>query len=128
MFIHDSTFSSTVGLCVLPVTMLLAPVSQLYKVMFIIPHVALDSSMACRVFRGLRLGLIGDFECCSKQPNPSDEVRFIRTPGIISDGREHDPPVSDIRLEIYSEPKSSFPERVSQGVEVRGFAGPPQWA
>jgi hypothetical protein len=35
--------------------------------MFIIPHVALDSSMACRVFRGLKLGLIEDVDDCSMQ-------------------------------------------------------------
>jgi hypothetical protein len=28
--------------------------------MFILPHVALSSAMACRVFRGLKLGLLSD--------------------------------------------------------------------
>jgi hypothetical protein len=37
----------------------IAPVSPVY-VVFCIPNIALESSMACRVFRGIRLGTIED--------------------------------------------------------------------
>jgi hypothetical protein len=40
--------------------MVLAPVSRAYQPMFVIPHVALDSAMACRVFRGMKLGYLSD--------------------------------------------------------------------
>jgi len=50
----------TIGLNILLVVVILAPVSPAYLTMFIIPHIALGSAMACRVFRGLRLGLISD--------------------------------------------------------------------
>jgi hypothetical protein len=52
--------SPTIGLNILLVVVILAPVSPAYLTMFIIPHIALGSAMACRVFRGLRLGLISD--------------------------------------------------------------------
>ena len=38
--------------------MLFAPVPPVYQGMFTVPNVALESAMACRVFRGVRLGLI----------------------------------------------------------------------
>ena len=37
-----------------------APVPPVYKAMFSVPNIALESAMACRVFRGIRLGLIND--------------------------------------------------------------------
>jgi len=40
--------------------MVLAPVSRAYQPMFVLPHVALDSAMACRVFRGVKLGHLSD--------------------------------------------------------------------
>ena len=40
--------------------MVLAPISRVYPVIFVTPHLALDSAMACRVFRGLKLGYISD--------------------------------------------------------------------
>ena len=38
--------------------MVWAPVPPVYQAMFTAPNIALESAMACRVFRGVRLGLI----------------------------------------------------------------------
>jgi hypothetical protein len=40
--------------------MALAPVSMFYRTMFVQAHIALNNAMACRAFRGIRLGLIQD--------------------------------------------------------------------
>ena len=40
--------------------MIFAPVAPVYQAMFTSPNMALESAMACRVFRGVRLGLIKD--------------------------------------------------------------------
>jgi hypothetical protein len=37
-----------------------APVPPVYKAMFSVPNIALESAMACRVFRGIKLGRIVD--------------------------------------------------------------------
>ena len=80
MFTYVSP-SATIGLCVVVVALILAPVSKVYKIMFILPHVALDSSMACRVFRGLKLGLIQDIEELSVQSN---SLRFAQNPNLTT--------------------------------------------
>ena len=36
--------------------------------MFFQPHIALNNAMACRVFRGIRLGLIQDVDGNAKKP------------------------------------------------------------
>jgi hypothetical protein len=40
--------------------MLTLPVKLIWHTLFLVPHIALESAMACRVFRSLRLGLIWD--------------------------------------------------------------------
>jgi hypothetical protein len=45
--------------------MLLSPVPQVFHYVFVIPHIALDSAMACRVFRGINLGYILDAKSCA---------------------------------------------------------------
>jgi hypothetical protein len=52
-------YFSTFGLNIVVIVLYIAPVSPAY-VMFSIPNIALESSMACRVFRGIRLGTIED--------------------------------------------------------------------
>jgi hypothetical protein len=52
--------SPAISLDVVSVVMVLAPISRVYPVIFVTPHLALDSAMACRVFRGLKLGYISD--------------------------------------------------------------------
>jgi hypothetical protein len=42
--------------------MALAPVSMAYRTIFIQPHIVLNNAMACRVFRGIKLGLIRDVD------------------------------------------------------------------
>jgi hypothetical protein len=45
---------------ILLLVMVLSPVSDVYHIMFIAPYIALVSVMACRVFRGVKLGYIKD--------------------------------------------------------------------
>jgi hypothetical protein len=52
--------STAIGFNLLLLVMMLAPVSAVYHAMFIMPHIAVDSVMACRVFRGIKLGYIKD--------------------------------------------------------------------
>jgi len=52
-------YFSTFGLNIVVIVLYVAPVSPAY-VMFCIPNIALESSMACRVFRGIKLGTIED--------------------------------------------------------------------
>jgi len=72
--------------------LMIAPVSHTYKTMFIIPHLELDSSMACRTFRSLKLGLIEDIDESSV---PSNSIVFARNPAITTeitlDMQEHNP-------------------------------------
>jgi hypothetical protein len=60
--------------------------------MFFFPHIALDSAMACRVFRDLKLGLFEDIDECSAQ---SKSIHFTQNPalliGILSDTHDPDP-------------------------------------
>jgi hypothetical protein len=51
--------SATIGLNIIVIVLAVAPVSPAYA-MFCIPNMALESSMACRVFRGIKLGTIED--------------------------------------------------------------------
>jgi hypothetical protein len=43
------------------VAMVLAPVSPVYHVMFSIPNIAFESSMACRVFRNVKVPTTEEF-------------------------------------------------------------------
>jgi hypothetical protein len=52
-------YCATFGLNLVVMVLNIAPVSPVY-VVFCIPNIALESSMACRVFRGIRLGTIED--------------------------------------------------------------------
>lgn len=46
---------TTVGMNILTLVLSYAPVPPIYKAMFTIPNIALQSVMACRAFRQLRL-------------------------------------------------------------------------
>jgi hypothetical protein len=52
--------SAAISLDIVLVIMVFSPAPIIYKCMFVLPHLALDSSMACRVFRGIKLGYIKD--------------------------------------------------------------------
>jgi hypothetical protein len=52
----------TVGLSLIVVITNLSPISPVYSAMFSVPNIALGSAMACRVFRGIKLGAISDSE------------------------------------------------------------------
>ena len=54
--------SAAISLDIVLAVMVLSPVSLVYQYMFLMPHLALDSAMACRVFRGVKLGCIQDAE------------------------------------------------------------------
>jgi len=54
-------YFATIGLSIVTSAMVLAPgVPAVYHAMFTIPNIALENSMACRVFRAVKLGLIKD--------------------------------------------------------------------
>lgn len=76
-------YFATIGLCLVVVVLMIVPVGPVYKVMFIIPHVALDSSMACLVSRGLILGLIEDIDASA----PTQSVRFFTRHSTTLSGR-----------------------------------------
>jgi hypothetical protein len=69
-----SQLSATIPLSITLVVLNLAPVSLAYKLLFVMPHLVLDSLMACRVFRGLKLGLIEDVNCSM----PSRSIHFVQ--------------------------------------------------
>jgi hypothetical protein len=52
--------SAAISLDIVLAVMVFSPASIVYKCIFIMPHLALDSAMACRVFRGIKLGYIKD--------------------------------------------------------------------
>jgi hypothetical protein len=54
----DIPFRATFGLNMVVIVMIATDVPLLFRTMFIPAHIALDSAMACRVFRSIRLGLI----------------------------------------------------------------------
>jgi hypothetical protein len=54
--------SATIGLNIVVVSMALAPVSMIYRTLFVQAHIALNNAMACRAFRGIRLGLIQEVD------------------------------------------------------------------
>jgi hypothetical protein len=115
------------------VTLILAPVSQGFKLMFIVPHVALNSSMACRVFRGLKLGLIEDIDEFSVQLNstrtgssrhPSTKVHSntLHLSRVDSKSLGHYP---TIRLELGAE---SSHEHIDEGSKDNSSVDPSHWA
>jgi hypothetical protein len=70
--------------------LLLASDNPVSRAMFFFPHIALDSVMACRAFRELKLGL---FEDIDESTAKSKSIHFARNPalsmGTLSD--THDP-------------------------------------
>jgi hypothetical protein len=92
---HNFSSSATIPLAILTSVIFLAPVPQIYKVSLMAPHVALDSSMACRVFRGLKLGFIEEIDENSVQSSraQSRRSRFEHTPAIFTTVVHLDMPV-----------------------------------
>ena len=118
--------STTIGPSLLLVILILAPVSEVYKIMFVLPSIALDSSMACRVFRGLKLGLIEEIDECSVRSN---SIRFVQDPavtiGMISDIHEFSPPDAKAGLAVEvvdtSKVELSFHEHDNQGMVLSSW-------
>jgi hypothetical protein len=81
-----SCFSATFGLGLVVAILVLASHDPAFQIMFMFPHIALDSAMGCRVFRGLKLGLFEDIEECAAQ---SKSIHFARnralSMGVTSD-------------------------------------------
>jgi hypothetical protein len=57
---HSLIFPSSpaMSLDIILISLMLAPVPLVYRYMFVNLHLAIDSAMACRVFRGVKLGYI----------------------------------------------------------------------
>jgi hypothetical protein len=109
------------------VVLILAPVSEVYKIMFVIPHVALDSSMACRVFRGLKLGFIDDIEECSRSMQSSRPQIVTQQSNITtvlpSNVFELNPCTRQYGPEVQWKAEPSFHEGgvIVERTEVRGW-------
>jgi hypothetical protein len=72
-------FSATIGLNIVAVVMLFAPVPALFHAMFSIPNIALESAMATRVFRSIRLGTIDDAATTLNAKSATSRNRSIAT-------------------------------------------------
>jgi hypothetical protein len=83
---HDFSSSTTSGLGIVVAILYVAPVPLFYKVAFVAPRLMLDSSMACRVFRGLKLGSIQDLEQYSAQ----SPMRFTTQNSSTMGGRSNE--------------------------------------
>jgi hypothetical protein len=71
-------FSATIGLNIVTCVILLAPnIAPVYQAMLLVPNIALENAMACRVYRAVKLGFI-------KNPQNTSlfgsTVRSYRTP------------------------------------------------
>jgi hypothetical protein len=68
--------------------MALAPVSITYRTIFIQPHIALNNTMACRVFRGIRLGSIQEVDGTTQLTKNSTIIRLShpRIPSGLAHG------------------------------------------
>jgi len=72
-------YSATIGLNIVAVVMLFAPVPALFHAMFSIPNIALESAMATRVFRSIRLGTIDDAATTLNAKSATSRNRSIAT-------------------------------------------------
>jgi hypothetical protein len=93
--LHGLYFSATFGLGLLVAILILASNDPAFQVMFIAPHLAVESAMACRVFRGLKLGHFQDIEECSAR---SKSIHFAHNPAL-SMGVISRPPLDRYELE-----------------------------
>ena len=113
--------SATIPLAIAVIVLNLTNVSQSYKWMFVIPRIALDSSIACLVFRGLKLGSIEDIDY-SAQSNP---ICFAHNhpnlTGGFSDTHELELHGSVVRIEL---PEKSLHGQGDDGSKIRGSS---QW-
>jgi hypothetical protein len=99
-FRYTLTFFSSVTIImnVVVATLILSPVPPIFRTMFVLPQIALDSSMACRVFRGLQLGfLVDDVESVTVRltyPSPASRrgsiVRITKDQGLRGYQEEYD--------------------------------------
>jgi len=72
-------YFATIGLSIVMSAMVLSPsIPPVYRAMFSVPNIALENSMACRVFRAVKLGLIKDVQGSSNYGStlPPSRLRF----------------------------------------------------
>ena len=71
--------SVTIGFSIATCAMIVAPgLPPVYHAIMAIPNLALESSMACRVFRHVKLGFVKDVQYTSSSGTGSTTVRFGR--------------------------------------------------
>jgi hypothetical protein len=75
MISHSFFYSATISSRISQLILLLTPLSPRFFSILCVPNLALESAMACRVFRGLRIGLIED----SAAPPSSIRCRTANT-------------------------------------------------
>ena len=97
-------FSATIPLAITVVILNLAPVGEAYKLMFIILRMSLDSSMACLVFRGLKLGLIEDLDYSIQ----SRSMSFAQKTTLLTERQPHKGDGSAVQVEHTSKAETSI--------------------
>ena len=70
-------FSATIGLSIVTSIMILAPgVPAVYRAILVVPNIALENSMACRVYRAIKLGLVKDTQSTIRPHTALDETGY----------------------------------------------------
>jgi hypothetical protein len=125
---YDLSFSTTAGLGIAVVILFLVPAPQIYKTAFVPPRLALDSAMACRVFRGLKLGLINDIDELTVESRSKALTTRSSTAGGSSNihelnSRDVKSPAVRVELQVVSKTESSFQEQGNE-IKVDGSVDP----
>jgi hypothetical protein len=80
-----SVISATISLNIVSAVMIHAPVDPVFHAMLGVSNFALESAMACRVFRAVRLGMIKDIS--PRAPRQSSTGQMARTNEYTLNGR-----------------------------------------
>jgi len=76
-----STHRATVGINFVAAVVILMPsFPPVYRAMFTFLNITLQNSMACRVYRQLKIGLIRDLEMSSVEDETLGTIRFATNP------------------------------------------------
>jgi hypothetical protein len=82
--------------------MVLSPVPVAYRYMFVPLNLAVDSVVACLVFRGIKLGYIKDCDTDGRIPLNTVRVPPRAHPAATSVGMSHHHQMHDIQLSSHS--------------------------
>jgi len=82
--------------------MILSPVPVAYRYMFVPLNLAVDSIVACLVFRGIKLGYIKDHDTDSRIPLNTVRVPPRAHPAATSVGKSHCYQMHNMKRPFYS--------------------------